>query len=269
MPLAVNATVIHRSEVTHGLFIIRVRPDAGVPDFKAGQYAVLGLPGSAARVPFADPEDPPADPDKMIRRAYSIASGSVEKDFLEFYVAFVTGGALTPRLYALQEGDRIFVGDRIVGMFTLDEVPAGNDVVFVATGTGLAPYVSMLRSDYAFHAGHRTVVFHGARHSWDLGYRGDMESLVARHDNFTYVPTISNPDDETEEWTGMTGRVTAFFEDDTAEMILGGPLDPARVSVFLCGNPDMITGMMRTLGEKGFREHTRKQPGSIFVEKYW
>lgn len=122
-------------------------------------------------------------------------------------------------------------------MFTLDDVPAGNDVIFVATGTGLAPYVSMLRSNYAFHAGHRTVVFHGARHSWDLGYRGDMESLAAHHDNFTYVPTISDPDEETEEWTGLTGRVTAFFEDDTAEMVLGAPLDPARVSVSCAGIP--------------------------------
>lgn len=269
MPQELNATVIHRSEVTHGLFIIRVKPDFEVPEFRAGQYAVLGLPGSAPRVADSDPEDPVPDPDRLIRRAYSIASGSVQREHLEFYVALVASGALTPRLYALQEGDRVFLGRKIVGMFTLKDVPEGNDVLFVATGTGLAPYVSMLRSDYAFHAGHRTVVFHGARHSWDLGYRREMEGLVAHHDSFTYVPLVSRPGDETEEWPGLTGRVTSVFEDDTAEMVLGAPIDPARVSVFLCGNPDMILQMIDMLGAKGFRENTRKEPGSIFVEKYW
>ncbi len=264
-----NATITHRSEVTHGLVILRVKPDFPVPDFAPGQYAVLGLPPRAPRVPSADPEDPPPDPDKLIRRAYSVASGSVEKSYLEFYVALVSSGALTPRLCALREGDRVFLGKKIVGMFTLGDVPPDNDVIFVATGTGLAPYVSMLRSAYDFAATRRTLVVQGARHSWDLGYRRDMEALAARHDSFRYVPMVSRPDGENPPWPGRTGRVTALFADDGIKDLLGGPLDPERIKVFLCGNPDMIVELTGLLERRGYREHTRKAPGSIFVEKYW
>ncbi|MBU0743735.1 ferredoxin--NADP reductase [bacterium] len=264
-----NATVMHRSEVTHGLLIMRVKPDFPVPDFRAGQYAVLGLPPTAPRVAVADPEDPPPDPAKLIRRAYSVASGSVQKEYLEFYVALVAGGALTPRLFALRQGDRVFLGKKIVGMFTLSDVPQGNDLVFVATGTGLAPYVSMLRSQYDFETSHRTLVIHGARHSWDLGYSRDMAALASRHENFRYVPMVSRPDGEEPPWPGLTGRVTSLFTDDAIEGLLGTPFDPERIKVFLCGNPDMITELMGWLEARGYREHTRKQPGSIFVEKYW
>ncbi len=147
-----NSTVTKRTEINHGLLVLQVTPDQPLPPFKAGQYTVLGLPGSAPRSGYADPEDPPLDPAKVIKRAYSIASSSLEGTYLEFYIALVRTGALTPRLFALQPGDRIWLGTKIVGMFTLDDVPAERQLVFVATGTGLAPYLSMLRSAYEFDA---------------------------------------------------------------------------------------------------------------------
>jgi len=156
----------------------------------------------------------------------------------------------------------------VVGMFTMEEVPDDHDVVLVATGTGLAPYISMMRSRYRFEGDRRTVVVHGARVSYDLGYRSEMEGLAARHEGFSYFPVIDMPERDP-SWTGATGYVNQFFEDGRVEGALGHPVDPERTSVFLCGNPHMVDGMMRHLGDAGFRKHTRREPGQLFVEEYW
>jgi ferredoxin--NADP+ reductase len=263
-----NATVTRVSQLNHGLLILRVTPDEGVPDFLPGQYTVLGLPGSAPRVDYADPEPEPPDQDKLIKRAYSITSSSLQNEYLEFYVALVYGGALTPRLFALQEGDRIWIGKKTVGMFTLKDATPGHDIVFVATGTGLAPYLSMLRSAYRFEDGHRTVVIHGARVSWDLGYMRDLTGLATRHRNFHYLPIIDEHERDP-DWPGKVGFVNAYFDDGTLEDILGHRWDPARTSVFLCGNPLMIQAMEKKLLADGFKIHSRKEQGNLFLEKYW
>lgn len=268
MSSELNATVSMRYEINHGLLVLQVTPDEELPPFLAGQYTTLGLLGSAPRHHAADREDPPSPPDKLIRRAYSIASSSLQGKYFEFFVALVRGGALTPRLFALQQGDRLHLGRRIVGMFTLDEVPPGKDIVFVATGTGLAPYLSMLRSRYAFDAGHHTVVVHGSRVSYDLGYRTELEGMNARYEHFHYLPIIDQPERDP-GWTGEVGYVNRFFADGTVAERLGHPLTPDRTVVFLCGNPLMIDGMMALLGELGFRKHSRKEPGEIFVEEFW
>lgn len=268
MASELNSTVTMRYEINHGLLVLQVTPDEELPPFKAGQYTVLGLPGSAPRSPYADPEESPPDPDKLIKRAYSVTSSSVQGRYLEFYIALVRTGALTPRLFALNGGDRIWMGRKMVGMFTLDDVPAHNDVVFVATGTGLAPYLSMLRSAYNFDADRKTVVCHAARVSWDLGYRSELEGMSARYAGFNYLPIIDEKDRDP-IWTGRVGYVNSFFEDGTVAQCLGHDLEPARTSVFLCGNPLMIEGMEELLSQRGFTEHSRKNPGNIIVEKYW
>jgi ferredoxin--NADP+ reductase len=263
-----NGTVIKKTEINHGLLVLRVKPDDQLPAFEAGQYAVLGLPGSAPRVEFAEPEEPAPDPDKLIRRAYSIASSSLVGEYLEFYVALVHTGALTPRLFALSEGDRIWLGKKIVGMFTLADAPSDKDLVFVATGTGLAPYISMLRSDYRFDSGRKTVVIHGARVSWDLGYLRDLAALAAAWPDFHYLPIIDEKDRDP-DWPGKVGFVTSYLDDGTLERILGHAWLPDRTSIFLCGNPLMIEAMEKRLLEEGHTVHQKKQPGSIFVEKFW
>jgi len=268
MASELNATVTMRYEINHGLLVLQVTPDEELPPFRAGQYTVLGLPGSAPRSHYAESEEPPADPDRLIKRAYSIASSSLQGRFFEFFVALVRTGALTPRLFALQQGDRIWLGRKVVGMFTLDDVPAGHDVIFVATGTGLAPYISMLRSRYAFDAGHRTVIVHGSRVSYDLGYRSELEGLAARYENVTYLPIIDEPHRDP-GWTGEVGFVNKHFDDGRVEAALGHRLDPNTTSVFLCGNPQMIEGMREKLEGLGLRTHKRKDPGQIFIEEFW
>jgi len=105
-----NAVVTLKTEISPWLMILRIVPDGWqLPAFRPGQFAVLGLPGSAPRCALAEPEVPPADPQQLIRRAYSIASSSLINEYLEFYIALVTSGALTPRLFALEIGDRLWL----------------------------------------------------------------------------------------------------------------------------------------------------------------
>jgi ferredoxin/flavodoxin---NADP+ reductase len=263
-----NATVIGREEIHPELIVLRVRPDDKLFEFKPGQFAVLGLPGNAVRVPQAEREEPAPEADKLIRRAYSIASASVERRYVEFYITLITSGQLTTRLFALKHGSRVFLGPKASGVFTLDRTPPGKTAVLIATGTGLAPYVSMLRTILQHETARKFVVLHGARYSWDLGYRGELETLARLRPNFTYIPSITRPDQD-QHFLGRIGRIQAILEQGALEKDAGVKLDPEHADVFLCGNPEMIrivTGMLET---KGFKRSKGKDPGNIHVEEYW
>ncbi|MEW6742482.1 MAG: ferredoxin--NADP reductase [Planctomycetota bacterium] len=270
MAVTLNARVVQRIEVAPGLIILRVVPEGWeLPDFEPGQFAVLGLPGSAPRCKSSDPEETPSPPDKLINRAYSIASSSVVKEYLEFYVTLVSSGALTPRLFHLQVGDALFLGKKITGAFTLDELPPGVNVVFMATGTGLAPYMSMMRTYLAKMAGRRLAVVHGARHSWDLGYRSELHTLQTLFEYFDYIPIVSRPKDEKVAWTGFTGYVQDVWTRGCITELWGFAPTPENTHILLCGNPAMIEHCMKLLESQGFREHTKKHPGQLHAEKYW
>ena len=276
MATTLNAVVTHRIEVASGLIILRVAPDGWeLPAWESGQFAVLGLTGSAPRTMLSDPE-PENTPDskgqasdKLIRRAYSIASTPEEASYLEFYITLVHSGALTPRLFALKPGDRLFLGKKISGMFTLDDVPDGNNLILVGTGTGLAPYMSMLRSELECHLDLHTVVLLGARHSWDLGYRGELIAMQRYCPTFHYIPVISRPEQEILKWSGQTGYVQDLWDRGLVETTMGIKPEPDNTHVLLCGNPGMIEGMIERLGQEGFAEGTRQEPGQIHAEKYW
>lgn len=263
-----NATVVGREAINPQLLILRVRPDAGDYSFTPGQFAVLGLAGGAPRVPEAAPEDATPAPEKLIRRAYSIASSSVERAYVEFYLTLVTTGELTPRLFALSHGSRIFLGPKASGLFTLDRVAPGQAVVLIATGTGLAPYVSMLRTMLIADTVRKFVVLHGARCSWDLGYRAELESLARIRPNFTYIPSITRPELDP-HFRGQTGRIQKLLEQGVVEQLAGVRLDPAETDVFLCGNPEMITHVKTLLENRGFTKDHGKQSGTMHVEEYW
>jgi ferredoxin--NADP+ reductase len=263
-----NATVVGREEINPQLLILRVRPDAELYDFRPGQFGVLGLLGGAPRVIEATAEDVPPEPDKMIRRAYSIASSSLERRYVEFYLTLITSGALTPRLFALSHGGRVFLGPKASGIFTLDRVAPEKAVILVATGTGLAPYISMLRTMLVNDSRRKFVVLHGARYSWDLGYRGELESLSRLRPNFTYIPSITRPDQDP-HFIGYTGRIQALMEQGVLERESGVVLEPAKAEVFLCGNPDMVKLATGLLLAKGFATKGADGPPTIHVEEYW
>lgn len=253
-----NATVKSRVNQTKDLIFMRILPDAGVPDFLPGQYVALGL--------YEGHELDPAlrlaagEKLKLIKRAYSIGSSPVQKDYIEFYFAIVPQGELTPRLDLLQEGDRLFMAQKITGTFTLAGIPDDARLIFVATGTGMAPFMSMIRTPSTWSAGRQIVVLHGVRYPSDLGYREDLDRLQ-NEGRITYIPIVSRAD---ESWGGARGHVQSLFTQD-------GPLilDPARDHVFLCGNPAMINDTEALLVAGGFREHSRKHPGNLHFEKYW
>ncbi|MBI2923886.1 MAG: ferredoxin--NADP reductase [Planctomycetes bacterium] len=256
-----NAAVIERVEISPDLIVLRVKPDGSVPRFEPGQFAVLALPGSAPRAEMSGPEEGVGDPSKWIRRAYSISSSSRQGEYLEFFLKLVRSGELTPRLFALRPGDRLWLGPRASGQFTISEVPADRNLVLVGTGTGLAPYISMIRSAHRCGVGPVFTVVHGARNSWDLGYRGELEALNHGCGNFVYVPTVTRPEPR-ENWRGHVGRVGAVFEDGTVRA------DPARDDVFLCGSPEMAEELRAWFEARGFRLKTPSTQGNLHVERY-
>lgn len=265
-----NSIVAQRIEVAPGLIILRVIPDGwDLPEFQPGQFVVLGMPPSAPRCAYSDPEDPQPDPDKLIRRAYSIASSSVDRQYIEFYVALVHSGALTPRLFAVQPGDRMWLGPKVTGLFTVSSIPPGQNLALIATGTGLAPYMSMLRTLLEPGGPQRFAVIHGARHSWDLGYRSELMTLQRMCKNFAYFPVLSDSGDERVPWNQASGWVQDIWRSDAIGRAWGLEPRPDNTHVFLCGNPDMVEAMVVLLAGQGFKEHTRKEPGQIHVERYW
>ncbi len=264
-----NATVARRIDITPRLAIYQVRPDWQGYEFTAGQYTVLGLKGSAPRVEEADAEEtPPKDPDRLIKRAYSLTSDSRDGECLEFYVSLVTSGELTPRLFSLGDGDRLFVGPRAKGLFTLQSVPEEKNILMVATGTGLAPYVSMLRSNVLGRPGQRVAVLHGASFSWDLGYRGELEVMNRSSPHFNYTPIISRPGDDP-DWNGKTGRLTPWLEGGELSALSGFDVIPETTHIFLCGNPKLIEDAQTIFESNGFDRGSRKEPGTLHLEKYW
>ena len=231
----------------------------------------LGLFGSASRCALAEPEIPPADPDKLIKRAYSIASSPVNREFLEFYVALVPGGALTPRLFNLKIGDRIWLSQKAVGKFTYDDsqVPKGANLVLIATSSGLAPFVSMLSTHLRFPPQRRVALIHGVRHSWDLGYRSILMAMQHLRTNLTYIPVVSRPKEEPVPWKGATGHVQDVWKSGAIEKAWGSRPGPENTHVFMCGSPQMSESMIALLAQEGFKEDTKNEPGQIHVEKYW
>ena len=265
-----NAVVRQRYEVAPGLMVLRVVPDGwNLPDFKPGQFAVLGLPPEAGRCAESDAEEAPPRPGRLIRRAYSIASSSVAREYLELYITLVRSGGLTPRLFALQPGDRLWLGPKITGNFTLDQAPQDSNLILVATGTGLAPYMSMLRTMLPAAGARKVAVLLGARHSWDLGYQSELVTMDRLSPAFSYFSIISRPAEEPVPWGGPAGYVQDLWRERVVEPVWGIRPTAENTSVFLCGNPAMIDEMVEMLAEDGFREHSRKQPGEIFVERYW
>jgi ferredoxin--NADP+ reductase len=264
-----NAVVALKQELSPRYMILRVASVGWqLPDFIPGQFAVLGLPASAPRCTLATPEIDPPGPNELIRRAYSVASSSLINEYMDFYVGLVTSGSLTPRLFALNVRDPLFLGPRVAGMFTLDQVSPGKNVVMIATGTGLAPYISIMTSELTCGSTRKFAVLHGAYHSWDLAYRSELLALQHLCKNFTYIATIDQPDEEPAPWNGHVGWVQELWVQGAVAEAWGFQPTKDDTDVFLCGNPGMIETMLGILEKDGFSEHTRKKPGQVHIERF-
>ena len=303
-----NATVVGRVEAAAGLMSLRIAPDKLPFAFEPGQYVVLGLKAGEPRVMEAESDGPStvagnesagtpesraavaaqsaaatraeADPDRLIQRAYCIASER-RASTLEFFVTLILSGELTPRLFHLEVGDRLYVGPRAQGLFTLDKW-SKKSVVMIATGTGLAPYMSMIRHELMLQVDGRIglrammqlngprqfVVVHGARHSWDLGYRTELTGLARQVANFHYLPVITRPREDP-TWNGPGGYLQDFVASGVVEREVRLALTPENFDVLLCGNPGMIDSMMGWAEARGFTQEARDKTGSVYAEKYW
>jgi ferredoxin--NADP+ reductase len=258
-----NAATTQIDVYNPSLWVFHVAPDSGrIPDFEPGQFTTLGLIDEQAE-PRIGKDGKPRH--KMIKRAYSIASASDVKDHMEFLIVLVEEGKLTPKLFKLGVGDRMWMSDKISGDFTLEGVPQGSDVVFVGTGTGVAPYISMIRRYHGRGRWNRCVVVNGVRYEPDIAYRDELETLAKEDPNFSFIPCVTRD----ENWTGTKGRVPVALEPKFFRDWTGFDLDPETCHAFLCGSPQMIDDVEALLQERGFKTHKKKDPGNIHLERYW
>lgn len=255
-----NATLIERIDLSPRVAVLRVRPDAQpLPAFKPGQFVQIGLP---MEVPGKEPDAPVRV--RVIKRSYSIASAPQEREAYELCIALVQQGRLTPELWKLSVGSRLWVDEKPMGHFTLEGIPAHKTLLCVATGTGLAPFVSMLREARTLNDARRFVLLHGVRECADLCYREELEARQKQEYSTTYVAVVSR-----EAWAGLSGRVQTVLDSPELCQRFGIELDPERTHVLLCGNPDMIVELRAKLEAQGYRADTPAQLGGMRLERYW
>jgi ferredoxin/flavodoxin---NADP+ reductase len=244
------AKILDRTEVAEDLFLLHV--EAGSPfTYLAGQYATLGVEVDGKRV----------------ERAYSLCSSPYEP-VLEFFVERVPGGQLSPLLYAMEKGAPLLLRRFAKGRFTLDLRSGRKNHLLLATVTGIAPYISYIRTvsedwrrgSTPMPGEHRLYCIQAASHSWEFGYRNELEKIAGQAPWLKYVPTVSRPWDEP-EWAGEKGRVDDLIRKYTAVW----DLKPADTTAYLCGHPIMVENgraILRRAGwdKAGLQEEVYFQP---------
>ncbi len=214
------------------------------PNFIAGQFITLGL------------QD---ENENMIFRAYTIASSPLENE-LEFIIVLKQDGKLTPLLYSLSLGDSVFIGDKIVGHFN----PMKNldkNKIFIATGTGIAPFVSVLRTYKDFNK--KICLINGGRFINNLAYMEEMKKLENNNKKFAYFPITSR-----EELNGIKGHIDSIFNLLEYQKFTSN-FTPKNTEIFICGAIAMVHDQIDYWTKLGFTENSPKNPdGNLFVEKY-
>ncbi len=265
-----NATIVDRKDLHAALAIFKIRFDFGEqPRFEPGQFTTLGL---------VDHDAPPTNPNsprsrrrgpKMIRRAYTIASPTTLQSHLEFYIVRIDDGTFTDPFWQLKAGDRLFMDTNIKGNFTLEGIPAGKDLVMVGTGTGLAPFWSMLTTYRNTNRWRKLVLLEGCRYARDLGYHDQLVKIAAEDGSVIYLPTVTREPADS-PWQGLRGRVHGILEPNQFKTITGVTLDPEQCHALLCGSPQMIDQATENLNKLGFVTRDREHPdGTIHFERYW
>jgi ferredoxin--NADP+ reductase len=265
-----NAVVVQKVDVAPGLMILQIAPDGWKSTaFHPGQYAMIGLPASAPRCGLAEPEPPLPDENMFLQRSYSIASNPARLDYLELYITLVPTGALSPRLFALNVGDRLWMSKNFAGFFSLVKVPEDANILLVATGTGLSPCMSIIRTHLQPGSRRKFALIQGARHSSELGYRSELAALDEICENFTYINSISRPDDEPVAWHGHSGYVQDIWKSGMIAEAWGFEPTSENTHVFASGSPAMCEAMTEIIAESGYTEQTFKEPGQFHVERFW
>jgi len=290
-----NATISHIRAHNDELWVIQVSPDEAIDGFVPGQYTTLALGYWEPRADDAPEEIDEDQRHKLARRSYSVSCPIVDRNTgelvdanpgdVEFYLVKLRPAkglipALTPRIFTKQEGDRIFMGEKFAGRYTLEGVQPDDKVVFLSSGTGEAPQNTMTAE--LLRTGHRGPIINlvCVRYRDDLAYLPEQEIVQQKWDNYRYeVLTTREPEN-----LDNKVYIQDMIRDGKLEELLGGPLDPADTHVFLCGNPAMIgiprwegdtpifpepEGVCQLLHERGFTIDHLKTKGNVHYEEYW
>jgi len=233
--------VIENKHWTDALFSLRV--EAPRISFEAGQFVRIALEENLAR-PFSF-VNPPEDP------------------LLEFYGIVVPEGPLSPRLARLRAGERLLVATNPAGFLVLSELPDAETLWLVSTGTGIAPFLSILRTAAPWRRFGSVVLVHAVRHARELVYQ-DLIRRISKEHGLRHVTFVSR-----EAAAGsLAGRIPAAMRDGRLEAAAGLELNQ-NSHVMLCGNPRMLKDAAAALVERGLRKHRRRTPGHITVESFW
>ena len=240
-----EARVLENRRWTDTAFSLRAQLTGDAPrlGFEAGQFVRIALEEDLAR-PFSF-VNPPQDP------------------VLEFYGIVVPGGPLSPRLERLRAGERLLVASNPAGFLVLSEVPEAKTLWLVSTGTGIAPFLSILRTEMPWTRFRNVVLVHAVRHAAELVYQDVIRKISKERD----LRTVTFVSREAHDGS-LAGRIPSGLRDGRLEKAAGLALDH-DAHVMLCGNPDMLKDVQAALAERGLRKHRRRNPGHITVESFW
>lgn len=243
----VEGQVVERIDWTPRLHSLRIK--AQIEPFRAGQFTKLGLEMGG----------------EIVGRPYSIVSAP-DEPLLEFYFSTVPEGPLSPRLAQLKAGDTLRLAPKANGFLVLDEVPPAIHLWLLSTGTGLGPFLSILKTAEPWQRFQRVVLVHAARSAGELTYRRTIARIAeAEPKRFAYIPFLSR---EAADYA-LAGRIPAAIADGRLEARAALALDASLAHVMLCGNPAMVEDASAALAARGMRKHRRKEPGQISLETYW
>jgi ferredoxin--NADP+ reductase len=247
-------TLLDVTSLTPNLFTLRTTRDAGFR-FVAGQFARLGVTKADGSI---------------VWRAYSMVS-SPHDEFLEFFSIVVPGGEFTSELSRLREGDTLLIEKLATGYLTADRFVDGRDLWLLSTGTGVAPFLSILQDFEVWEKFERIVLVYSAREAKELAYQPLIAGLTEREylaeyaDKLTYIPVITR-----EQVPGaLHGRITHLLENGELERAVGFPLEADHSRVMICGNPQMIEDTRALLKARNMQLNMTRRPGQVVVENYW
>jgi ferredoxin--NADP+ reductase len=207
--------------------------------------------------------------DKPLLRAYSIVSANYE-DHLEFLSIKVPHGPLTSRLQHVRPGDKVIVGRKPTGTLVIDYLLPGRRLYLLGTGTGLAPFMSIVRDPETYEKFEQVVLVHGVRTVDELAYHDLLVEHLPNHEvlgelvasKLRYYPTVTR-----QSYRNM-GRITQLIESGKLFADLGlPPIDPALDRVMICGSPAMLRDLKHMLEQRGFKEGNTSTPGDFVIER--
>jgi len=245
------------------LFSFRLTRFAGFR-FVPGQFARLG-------VKKPDPNNPKnPSGEKIAWRAYSIVSADYD-EHLEFYSIVVPGGEFTSELARLKVGDTVYVEKLNYGFLTLDRFEGGADLWMLSTGTGLAPFLSMLWDLRTWEQYENLIVVHSVRYPNELAYAETIEAFRSHELFAPMAPRLRYVQAVTRATVpgALQARIPAAIADGALERQAGQLFDHARSRILICGNPEMVDDTRKLLAGRGYTTSRRGAPGHLAVENYW